>query len=236
MTIIYIILATAISTLLGGFVAFKYKRYTHIFAGLTAGTLLGVIFFEIIPEIFEMNTGVLPLLTVVIGFIAFHVLEKIFSLHHSHDASNEHNHHHPASRQVAVLALIAHSLLDGLGIGLAFKVSPEFGLLLAIGVIAHDFSDGFNTVSLTKHSKYSKFFLLADALAPMIGILIGLSLTVSENVLGLILGLFAGVLLYVSTGDVLPEAHCEKKSHTLQHLMALVIGVVYISLVVMYLG
>lgn len=233
MTILYIALATALSTLMGGFVALRYKKYVHIFSGLTAGTLLGVIFFEIIPEILEMNSGHLPLLSLVIGFVLFHIIEKIFSLHHSH---NDHDHHHPASRGVAVWALIFHSLLDGLSIGFGFQVSPEFGLLLAIGVIAHDFSDGFNTISLTTHSKNNKLYLLLDALAPIIGILIGLSLIIPKNILGIVLGLFAGILLYVSTSDVLPEAHCEKKSHMMQHLVALIVGVVYIAGIVGYLG
>jgi len=236
MTTLYIVIATAISTLIGGFVALRYKKYAHIFAGLTAGTLLGVIFFEIIPEVMEMSTSKLPLLSVVGGFVLFHILEKIFSLHHSHDAHEDRTHSHPVPRSVAVWALIFHSLVDGLGIGLAFQVSPEFGLLLAIGVIAHDFSDGFNTVSLTSHTKHAKTFLLIDALAPTVGILIGLNLVIAENILGLVLGLFAGILLYVSTSDILPEAHCEKKSHMMQHLIALVTGVLYISIVVGYLG
>ena len=233
MTITYIIIATAVSTLFGGFVALRYRKHAHIFAGLTAGTLLGVIFLEIIPEIFEMSTDRLPLFTLVLGFVLFHILEKIFSLHHSHE---EHGHKHLASRGVAVWALILHSLLDGLSIGLAFQVSPEFGLLLAIGVIAHDFSDGFNTVSLTAHTKNAKLFLLLDAIAPAIGVLIGLSLVIPEHFLGSILGIFAGILLYVSTSDILPEAHCERKSHMIQHLVALVVGVGYISVIVGWMG
>lgn len=236
MTTLYIVIATAVSTLIGGFVALRYKKYAHIFAGLTAGTLLGVIFFEIVPEVMEMSTSKLPLFSLVGGFVLFHILEKIFSLHHSHDTHEDHAHSHPVPRSVAVWALILHSLVDGLGIGLAFQVSPEFGLLLAIGVIAHDFSDGFNTVSLTSHSKNSKFFLLIDALAPALGVLIGLNLFVADNIIGSVLGLFAGILLYVATSDILPEAHCEKKSHTIQHLIALVTGVLYISIVVGYLG
>ena len=236
MTTIYIIVATALSTLCGGFVALRYKKYAHIFAGLTAGTLLAVIFLEILPEVFSMNSGLtLPVFTVVLGFVIFHIIEKVFSLHHSHidnDHGHSHAHTHPTSKTVAAIALICHSLLDGLSIGFAYQVSPTFGLLLAIGVIAHDFSDGFNTVSLMRHSPHAKYFLLLDALAPALGVLVGLHILISSHVLGLVLGLFAGILLYVSTQDILPEAHCNKKSHTVQHLLALLIGVVYITLIV----
>lgn len=240
MPIFYVILATVVFTLLGGLVALRYKGYSHIFAGLTAGVLIAVVFLEIIPEILEMNAdSSLPLVWIVIGFVAFHIFEKIFALHHTHgDHEHDHGHVHPTSRTAAVWALILHSLLDGLSIGLAYQVSPVFGTLLAIGVIAHDFSDGFNTVSLTAHGPVSrsKKFLVLDALAPAVGAMIGLWLIVPSHVLVILLSIFAGILLYVATGDILPEAHCPKKKHMVQHLLAMIVGVAYIAFIVAKLG
>jgi len=46
------------------------------------------------------------------------------------------------------LALAGHSFMDGVGIGLGFQVSQSIGILVAIAVISHDFTDGMNTVSL----------------------------------------------------------------------------------------
>jgi ZIP family zinc transporter len=227
-------------TLCGGLVALRYKGYSHIFAGLTAGVLISVVFLEMIPEILDMNpASSVPLLWIVIGFVLFHIFEKIFALHRSHgEEHHEHAHTHPASRTAAVWALIFHSLLDGLSIGLAYQVSPVFGSLLAIGVIAHDFSDGFNTISLTAHGPVSraKKFLMLDALAPAVGAVIGLYIIVPQHILAILLSLFAGILLYVATGDILPEAHCAKKKHTVQHLIALVIGVAYIAFIVSQLN
>ncbi len=237
---IYILLATFVCTLLGGLVAFKYKQYSHVFSGLTAGVLIAIVFLEIIPEIFEINTqSPLPLLFVVIGFTLFHILEKIFSLHHTHgELEHEHDHNHLATRTTGAWALIGHSFIDGLGIGLAFQVSPLFGSLFAIGVIAHDFSDGFNTVALTAHKskKVSARYLLLDAIAPTVGALIGMSFVLPEHILAIVLSLFAGILLYVATGDVLPEAHCAQKRHTVQHVIAFMLGVVYIAVIIGFLG
>lgn len=234
MTIYFIMLATVISTVCGGIVAFKYKRFAHIFTGLTAGTLLAVIFLEILPEIIEMQEGAkLPLIFVLVGFIAFHVIEKIFSLHHSHDDGHGHHHHHPVkSKKIGAIALIIHSFFDGLSIAVAYKVSPEFGFLLALAVIAHDFSDGFNTVSLTERSKASKKYLALDAFAPVLGVTVGTLLVIPDSFLAPILSVCAGVLLYVCTADVLPEAHCDKPRHTAEHLFALCAGVVYVVLII----
>ena len=229
MSLPYIGLCAFISTLFGGYIAFNHKRFIHIFSGLTAGTLLAVVFLEIIPEVTELNSSSLSLLSVIVGFVAFHVLEKIFSLHHSHDHNDDHHEHgHMSSKKVATWALILHSLLDGVAIGVAYNVSPAFGLVVAIGVIAHDFSDGFNTVSLSQ----SKRLLVADAIAPILGLVLGSYFTFPDRIMGIFFGVFAGILLYVSTSDILPEAHCDNRKHMVQNLAAMIVGILYISCVI----
>ncbi len=227
MTLIYIGTLAFLSTLFGGYIAFKYKKFIHIFSGLTAGTLLALIFLEIIPEVMDLNDSPIILLSVIGGFIAFHILEKIFSLHNHHEHNHE-NHNHISSKKVGAWALILHSLFDGVAIGLAYNVSPAFGLIVAIGVIAHDFSDGFNTVTLS----HSKRLLFLDALAPVLGIVIGSFFSFPANIMSILFGIFAGVLLYVSTSDILPEAHCDNKKHMTQNLGAMFVGILYILLVI----
>jgi ZIP family zinc transporter len=166
-------------------------------------------------------------LSVIAGFIIFHIIEKIFSLHNHHEDNHEH-HNHISSKKIGAWALILHSLFDGIAIGLAYNISPTFGVIVAIGVIAHDFSDGFNTVTLSQ----SKRLLFTDSIAPIIGIIIGSYFMFPNNIMSVLFGLFAGVLLYVSTSDVLPEAHCDNKKHMTQNLLAMIIGIAYIITVI----
>ena len=109
--------------------------------------------------------------------------------------------------------LSIHSLLDGIGIGLAFQVSPAVGIVVAVAVLNHDFSDGINTVSfIMKHhgNKALAFrWLLLDALTPLAGIVSTLFFSVSDATLGLLLALFTGFFLYIGPSDLLPESHHE---------------------------
>lgn len=227
MQITYIAIFAFLSTMFGGYIAFKYKKFVHIFSGLTAGTILALIFLEIIPEIVELNNSQFVLLSVISGFVLFHILEKVLSLHSHHEEGHEH-HDHISSKKIGAWALILHSLLDGMAIGLAYNISPAFGLIVAIGVIAHDFSDGFNTVTLS----HSKRLLFLDSIAPVLGIIIGSFFVFSDKVMSVLFGIFAGILLYVSTSDVLPEAHCDNKKHMAQNLLAMIIGVLYIVFII----
>ena len=69
--------------------------------------------------------------------------------------------------------------------------------------------------------------LFIDALAPLVGVLIAINLTIAEAWLGLILAFFAGFFLYISTSDLLPEAHRENNSYLILFATALGTTIVF---------
>lgn len=222
-------IAALASTALGGLFALRFRHRLHWVLGFTAGVLLGVVSFEILPEIFhlarqeniEYNHAMVAL---VIGFLFFHMLEKFVLVHHAHEDEYAH-HRHPHVGVLSALALVGHSFMDGLGIGLGFQVSPAVGLAIAIAVISHDFCDGLNTVGLmiSHHNTTRKsiVMLALDALAPVAGALCAMSLHPGTSVLVSYLGFFAGFLLYIGASDILPEAHSQARPREALGLIAL---------------
>lgn len=217
---ILFVLLTFVSTALGGLLGLKYKDKLHLILGFTAGVLLGVVAFDLLPEIIQLvnDSGfppVRPMMALVVGFLTFHILEKVLLIHYSHEEPYK-THTHPSLGILSASALSAHSFLDGLGIGLAFQVSSSVGILVAVAVIAHDFSDGLNTVSLMLLQKNTPkrtiLFLLIDAVAPLLGAFSTLFFHLKEASLLLYLGFFAGFLLYIGASEILPEAHSENPS------------------------
>lgn len=220
MEAIWLSIATFISTLIGGFFSIRQKDNIHKIMGFTAGVLLGVVFFDIFPEIIELleQNSYNPthtMIAVVSGFLVFHILEKTILIHHSHEDTYA-DHKHPHVGIASALALAAHSFMDGVAIGLGFQIDPSIGILVALAVIAHDFTDGMNTVSLLLTHKNSTKrawgFLLFTAFAPILGAFSTMFLKVSPNFLVLYLGFFAGFLLYIGASDILPEAHSKHSS------------------------
>ena len=228
-------LTTFFSTALGGLFALKYRDHLHRILGLTAGVLLGVVAFDLLPEIFALlnetkTDSMVPMIALVMGFLTFHVVEKLTIIHSAHEGEYEPGHKHPRVGLYSALALSAHSFFDGVGIGLAFQVNVQVGLAVAIAVIAHDFSDGLNTVSLMlahQNSVRKTMWLLAlDAVAPVIGAASTLLFTLSGPQLLIYLGFFAGFLLYIGASDILPEAHAKHPSRIT--LMLTILGTVFI--------
>lgn len=237
--------ATFISTSAGGLFALKFRDRLHLILAFTAGVLLGVVSFDILPELFALaqTTGLDPtqgMIALVVGFILFHSLEKFVLIHHAHEDQYA-EHRHPHVGVLSALSLIGHSFMDGVGIGLAFQVSQSVGIIVAIAVIAHDFCDGINTVSLMlvhhNTTRRSLAMLALDALAPVAGAASTLLFEVPPSILLLYLGFFAGFLLYIGAADILPEAHSRNKSAAAVSLIGLTcLGAGLIFIVVKFAG
>lgn len=220
--------------------------------------MLAVVVFDIIPEIARTaeSSGidiVIPMIALLSGFLLFHVLEKTVSAHHAHEdeaacedengaarntkGSHMHAHTHttavPAIGLLSAAGLVAHSFLDGVAIGLSFQVNTQVGVAVTLAVVAHDFSDGLNNVSLMlahgNRTKPTVLMLLAGAIAPVIGVIVASLIVFSPTQLSVCIGLLGGFLLYIGTSSVLPEAHRERFSWSVFGLT--IVGAVFTFLV-----
>jgi len=209
MSAILISFATFFSTLFGGLFALHLKDKLHLILGFSAGAVIGVAFFDLMPEALELGSKAYPLSTVAavvaLGFAIYLLIDRFLLL----SGHSEHDHGKQGSFGATTLSF--HSFLDGIGIGLAFKISPALGIIVAAAVLTHDFSDGINTVNFILKSGEGRVkafrWLLVDALAPVLGVIVTLFFSVPEERLGLLLALFAGFFLYIGASDLVPESH-----------------------------
>jgi ZIP family zinc transporter len=234
-------LGTVFATFLGGLLALRARKRMHLVLGLSAGLLLGLVSFDLIPEVFilsKLEVGHVPAVMVmfVFGFLSLHILERYSGAHEPHDSkySDSHEHSQNTTGVIAASAMVIHVFLDGLAIGIAFQVSSALGWIVAIAVVAHAFTDGLNTVSMLisagRWQKQAIMLLIADAVARISGAYLGARIVVNNDFLGLYLALFAGFLIYLATSHILPEAHSNKPSR--MTLLATVAGVLVMFVIV----
>lgn len=188
-------------TLLGGLFALRLERRLTLVLGFSAGAVIGVALFDLVPEAIELtgkSMGV-PVVTMLVGvgFAAYLLL------------------HRAAARGVraggfGAATLTLHSFLDGLTIGVAFKASGAVGAVVAIAVVVHDLCDGINTVMVVRRSggdaHAARRWLLADAVAPVLGAAATAGFSLSDGELGLALAVFGGFFLYIGASDLLPAS------------------------------
>lgn len=201
------------STLLGGLFALRFKDKLHLVLGFSAGAVIGVAFFDLIPEAIELgggsyDTGFITSI-IALGFVTYMIFDRFFILHGHHEECETHGLERRGILGAGSFSI--HSFLDGVAIGLAFQVSNAVGAIVAIAVLVHDFSDGINTVNMVLKNNGEKRtamkWLVADAVAPVLGVLSTLFFTLPEGALGIVLALFAGFFIYIGASDLLPESH-----------------------------
>ena len=227
------------STLLGGAAALRLRHRLHPFMAFAAGVLVATALADLLPEGTELigtTNPVVPGAAAALGFLAFSALEAFV-----HRETWEHEHQRRTSQadnksdrpsQTLVLAgpisLIAHSILDGLAIGLAFRANTEIGLVVALAVLAHDFADGMNivTLALAQGSRVTlaRALLFIDALAPLVGAAIGTFAHIENDVLGALLCAFSGVFIAIGAGHLLPEAQHQRPGASPQLVLLAGVG------------
>jgi ZIP family zinc transporter len=235
---------TAIATTAGGFLAIKSKDRLHLVLGLSAGLLLGLVAFDLLPEVFELGTQEIfhaPAVSVALigGFLLLHFYEQLFGSHEPAESDYGHDHEHSSNIAGALgaVAMGGHVFLDGLALGVAFKVSSDLGIAVFIALLVHAFSDGLNTVSfLIKSGKWGRkgiWLLGVDAIARVSGAALGTTLALSNNVIAIYLAVFAGIVIYLATSHILPEAHSRHSSKLT--ILATIFGVLVMWGLVSYL-
>lgn len=209
--VLFIALAASAATFIGGSFALRFRDKLHLILGFSAGAVAGVAFFDLLPEAIELGAAyhdpAAIALFIAFGFFGYLILDRLVFLH-AHNEGRETNAHRGS---FGALTLSAHSFIDGVAIAIGFQASAAVGAVVAAAVLAHDFSDGINTVNLVLRGGGSRRrafrWLCADAAAPALGAASTLLVGIPQSVIGLVLAVFAGSFLYLSASDLIPESH-----------------------------
>ena len=198
--------AASAATLAGGVLGMRLASRIVLVLGLTAGIVLGVALFDLVPEAYALGSGSGGSLRSTLAWVAaglggYMLFERALSGSSGRRAWRTH---------LGPATLTTHSFMDGLGIGIAFQVNPAIGWAVALAVLTHDLADGVNTVSLclaAGRRRAARGWLVANGLAPLLGVLIGMVLRVPQPVMAPLMAMFAGVFLYIGACELVPRSH-----------------------------
>ena len=165
--------------------------------------------FDLLPEALKLGESHFGwggiLLAAAAGFLLYGAFDRLVARHDDPGCGPD-----PARGILGAGGFSLHSMLDGLGIGVAFQASHQAGIVVAAAVLAHDFADGLNTVNVVVKHGGSKSqalrWLWTDALAPVVGAGISLFFHFPGAMLALLLAGFGGFFLYIGALDLLPES------------------------------
>jgi zinc transporter ZupT len=225
-------LLAAAANVLGGLILFPsrlhtfYRRFLRYLLGLSAGFMLAVTFFEIVPKTVSIwqepaqgggDHLYMPMLLVLAGYLLTQFFEHTIAPHfhlggemHCDDDTHAHELISPRSAYTAVGGLLMHTFFDGVSIAAAAQIDLRLGSLVFLAVFLHKFPEGFTIGSMVMAAgKGRREVLGATALigaATIAGLLFfaligaNLGFTVAYA-----LPLAGGITLYVAASDLIPE-------------------------------
>ncbi len=188
----------------------RLKSILLFLVSLSAGALMGGAFIHLLPEASELLPASALFNTVLLSFVFFFIVEKIFHWRHCH-------HGHCDVHSFGFMNLFGdaiHNFLDGLIIAATFITNPGLGFISALAIALHEIPQEIGDFGVLLHAGYPKIkALIANFLVAIIalfGVVIGFTLTsYIGNLISYLLAFAAGGFIYISASDLLPEIRKE---------------------------
>jgi zinc transporter ZupT len=223
-----------IATVLGGALAIKYRRRIGVLAAFSAGVLIALALFELLPEIMtialQVNASLeSAVIIMAAGFMLLYVIDRHLFQPRKIDRNPKQNSHVKLG-WLATSEFCSHAFIEGMAIGFGFQFNWQLGIVIAVAVISHDFCDGLTTVTLMLSSgnsvKSSLLMLVVDATAPFLGALVTLFFSLEYFYVLFFLSFITGAFLYMGAGNLLPLAGAKNPKYFT--LISLVAGFLFI--------
>jgi ZIP family zinc transporter len=211
---------SGLTTLIGASIAIYFKKSIKgivIGIGFSAGIMLLISFFELIPESLSRIGIIETLIAIFLGVLLIGILN--FIIPHTHLAKERGKFRKRLLKTAYLVAfgLILHDFPEGFAMANSYIVSPSLGFLIALAIAIHNIPEEFAmAVPIVPLKKKRFLFKVAflSGLAEPIGAIIGLfAISFLPTLNSFFMSFAAGAMIFVSIHELLPMARTYKKIH-----------------------
>lgn len=232
------VIGTGIGGFIGCFIKDTSNRTSSIFLELSAGIMTSVVCFDLLPEGFSFSGMKITLIGFCLGVVGLIIIENFIK--RIQDKTKEKNSINSSMFRTGFLVFIGimlHNFPEGLAIGSGFGVSIKMGLTLALIIAMHDVPEGIAiTLPLRRAGVgFGKAVMLAlvsgvpTGIGALIGAIVG---GISEVTIAMSLGFAGGAMLYVVSGEIIPESKMlyRGRSSAIAYIFGFLAGIFVTSL------
>ena len=230
-----------IGTTIGGIIGCSLKSQSNKFLSFilsfAAGLMMAVICFDLIPEALGLSQITEVIIGIVLGIIVMIfcdlIVDKIFSKKPIlNQNTNKVSNNLLKTGIIVSIGLAIHNIPEGLAIGSGFEASLKLGFSLAIAICFHDIPEGISMALPMKNGGMKAykimFYVILSGIATGVGALIGsIVVKISEQIIAIALSFAAGAMLYIVSGELIPESNSLYKGRisALGNMIGFIIGI-----------
>jgi ZIP family zinc transporter len=216
--------------LLGKGLGARGRSYSAAFA---AGILLALAFADLFPEGLELAGE--PAIAGFVAAFALLLLTEVFTRAHTHHSPEERVQKHALGP--FVLGLAIHNLADGFALGVGAKASAITSWLVGLGILVHQVPVGVSLAAVfvaagATGTRMVRTAVLLGLAIPLAAVLTAALPVPGDQTLALMTGVAAGVLAYIGSAHLLPEAQAEHPSRNIGILFAATLVITAVGLMV----
>ena len=230
-----------IGTTIGGIIGCSLKNQSNKFLSFilsfAAGLMMAVICFDLIPEALGLSQITEVIIGIILGIIVMIfcdlIVDKIFSKKIVlNQNTNKVSNNLLKTGIIVSIGLAIHNIPEGLAIGSGFEASLKLGFSLAIAICFHDIPEGISMALPMKNGGMKAykimFYVILSGIATGAGALIGSIVgKISEQIIAIALSFAAGAMLYIVSGELIPESNSLYKGRisALGNMIGFIIGI-----------
>lgn len=229
-------------TTIGGIIGVCFKRKSNKFLSFilafASGLMLAIICFDLIPEAMEISNIISILCGIILGIICMIVCDML--VQKKFNTSNKRRIDTNSLLKTGIIVSIGlalHNLPEGLAIGSGFGASITLGYSLAIAICLHDIPEGISMAVPMKNGGMEKskviFYVLMSGVTTGIGAFFGALVGgISKDVIAICLSFAAGAMLYIVSGELVPESNklYQGRMTALGNILGFLIGLVAMTM------
>lgn len=199
-----------------------------------AGIMLAISFIELIPESIALSSVYIAAAGVVLGSIFMYAVDKLIPHIHPGLCEQEHGRNLERTATYLLLGIFMHNFPEGLAMGIGSVSGMDVTLALALAIAIHNIPEGIATSSpyyQVTGNRLKTFLLSSSTSLPLLAGFASsyyLFPSIPVSTVGLLVGATAGLMIYISSDELIPVSCCKMSDHTT--IFSLIAGVVFVTL------
>ncbi len=193
----------------------------HMLA-FSGGIMLGVTFLDLIPDSIYYSSSSVCIYGLIIGFFIMYLLKLII----------------PESNSIKSKAyylasgMAVHHFSEGIAIAITATINPKISFIVAMSIAVHNIAKGLCTsgsIYFSVRNKYKAFILTCLTAFPLyLGYMLiqFFIIRISTPFLGLLLSISAGIMLYITTAELIPASSNKKSNYAT--MFSLISGIIMV--------
>jgi len=232
-----IILISVSGSLIGsllGVIKKPSEKFLYNMMAFAGGVMLSISFLELIPESIKLSNVWIAIAGIILGCFVMFVLDKLISHIHPGLLQPEKETMVKRTALYLMIGIALHHFPEGMAIAIGTVSGAKTGIVMALVIAIHDIPEGICTSApyfyITK--KRLKAFLISTStvIPTVLGFLVANQLyqQISNNYVGLIIGVTAGLMIYITSDEIIPASCFKTTNH--ETIFSLVSGVLFVLL------